>query len=80
MMATSSHSGIGIPFLALAIMSCGQKEEPPTGAERSKAKAAVEEAVTRDFKLYEGAIKSLDTIEQQAEERREKETELLPTH
>lgn len=75
-MIRNSYSGIGILFLALTLISCGQKEESTTSSDESKIKEAVEKAATRELKLYEGAKQSLDKIEEQTAERREMEKEL----
>ena len=76
-MIRNVYSGIGILVLALAITTCGHKEDSATGSEQSKVKEAVEKAVTRELKLYEGAKQSLKDIERQAEERRKKEEQAL---
>jgi len=62
---------MGILCMALLIPSlilgCGQTEE-----DKSKIKDAVEKALSRDLKLYEGAKKSLEKIEKETLERNEK--------
>lgn len=72
-MIRTVYDGIGILVMALAIAGCGKKEESATDGDRSKVKEAVERAVTREFKLYEGAKQSLEQIERQTEERRKEE-------
>jgi uncharacterized lipoprotein YehR (DUF1307 family) len=72
-MIRNVYSGIGILVMALAIAGCGKKEESATDGDQSKVKEAVEKAVTREFKLYEGAKQSLEQIERQTEERRKEE-------
>ncbi len=49
------------------ILGCGQTEE-----DKSKIKDAVEKAVSRDLKLYEGAKKSIEKIEKETLERNER--------
>lgn len=52
----------------LVSIGCGQKEE-----QKSKVEEAVKEAVTKEFKMYEGAKQSLEKIEKEAQQKREKE-------
>ena len=69
--------GVGGLLIAVAIFGCGPKEEAATGERKSPARKAVEEVVTQDFKIYEGAKKSLGKIERESEERsKEMEKEL----
>ncbi|TAJ83853.1 hypothetical protein EPO44_16785 [bacterium] len=56
-----------LPFF----FACGRKEE-----QKSKVEEAVKEAVTKEFKMYEGAKKALEKVEKEAQERREKEKEI----
>ena len=62
-------------FLA-AFLGCGQKDESKSQAEKSKVEEAVKEAVTKEFKMYEGAKTGIDKVEKEAQERREKEKEV----
>ncbi len=59
----------GFFVIAMLVLSCGRKEESTPGEAKSKVKEAVKEVVTQDFKIYEGAKKSLGTIERESEER-----------
>lgn len=54
----------------LMLFGCGQKEE-----QKSKIEEAVKEAVTKEFKMYEGAKAALEKVEKKDQERREKEAE-----
>ncbi len=56
-----------LPFL----FACGQKEE-----QKSKIEEAVKEAVTKEFKMYEGAKAGIEKVEKEAQEKREKEKEV----
>lgn len=62
---------MGTLIISVILIGCGQKE-----GQESKVKRAVEEVVTKDFKAYEAAKRSLETIEMRSQERREKEREL----
>ena len=53
--------------------ACGQKDEQKTAGEKSKVEEAVKEAVTKEFKMYEGAKAAVDKIQKEAQEKREKE-------
>ncbi len=55
------------PFL----VACGQKEE-----QKSKIEEAVKEAVTKEFKMYEGAKAAVEKVGKEAQEKREKEKEV----
>lgn len=63
--------GVGYLSIALVVFSCGQKEE-----QKSKVEEAVKEAVTKEFKMYEGAKAALEKVEKEAQEMREKEKEV----
>ncbi|MBI2988679.1 MAG: hypothetical protein HYY45_18100 [Deltaproteobacteria bacterium] len=67
-----------IPYLLLLVLvsSCGQKDERKAAEEKSKAEEAVKEAVTKEFKMYEGAKTALEKTEKEAQERTEKEKEV----
>ena len=66
---------IVLPLFLVAFLGCGQKDEQKAAEEKSKVEEAVKEAVTKEFKLYEGAKTGIDKIEKEAQERREKEKE-----
>ena len=66
-------SSIGLFAIVLLISGCGQKEESVTGEEKNKVKEAIDQAVTRELKIYQRAKQSVEKIERQAQERREKE-------
>ena len=57
----------------LLTTSCNPKEEAAQGEPKSKVKEAVKDAVTQDFKLYQGAKESL----KQSEERQKSELEQI---
>lgn len=56
--------------VALVALGCG---DPP---KEDKAKEAVRDAVTREFKYYQGAKEKLGEAEQREAERREQEKQL----
>ncbi len=56
--------------------ACGQKDERKAAEEKSKVEQAVKEAVTKEFKMYEGAKAGMEKVEKEAQERREKEKEV----
>jgi len=58
-------------LLFAAFLGCGQKEE-----EKSKVEQAVKEAITKEFKMYQGAKTGIEKVEKEAQERREKEKEV----
>ncbi len=60
-----------LPLLTLA--ACGQKDEGKSQAEKSKVEEAVKEAVTKEFKMYEGAKAALEKVDKEAKEKLEKE-------
>jgi hypothetical protein len=76
-MIRNVYRGIGILVLTLAIAHCGRNEESATDGDQGKIKEAVEDAVTRELKLYEGAKQSLEQIERQTEERRKEEQKIV---
>lgn len=53
--------------------ACGQKDEQKAAGEKSKVEEAVKEAVTKEFKMYEGAKAALEKVDKEAKERMEKE-------
>lgn len=57
----------------LTLVACGQKDEGKSQAEKSKVEEAVKEAVTKEFKMYEGAKAALEKVDKEAKERLEKE-------
>jgi hypothetical protein len=60
----------------LALIACGENDERRPPGEKSKVERAVEEAVTKEFKILQGAKRTLEKIERDTQERREKETEV----
>jgi hypothetical protein len=56
--------------VALVALGCGDAPK------EDKAKEAVRDAVTREFRSYEGAKKNLGEAEQREAERREQEKQL----
>ena len=60
----------------VAIPGCGQKNERKEAEEKSRVEQAVKEAVTKEFKMYEGAKAGLEKVEKEAQDRREKEKEV----
>jgi len=60
----------------VAIPGCGQKDERKEAEEKSRVEQAVKEAVTKEFKMYEGAKAGLEKVEKEAQDRREKEKEV----
>ena len=67
---------IVMPLFLVAFLGCGQKDEGKSQAEKSKVEEAVKEAVTKEFKMYEGAKAAIGKTEKEAQERREKEKEV----
>jgi hypothetical protein len=59
MMNQRLHLWIVILLTALTAYGCSPREESPQGESKNKVKEAVKEAVTQDFKVYEGAKESL---------------------
>ena len=59
-----------------AFVGCGQKDERKEAEQKSKVEEAVKEAVTKEFKMYEGAKAGIEKVEKEAQERREKEKEV----
>ncbi len=60
-------------LVLVAFPACGQKDEGKSQAEKSKVEEAVKEAVTKEFKMYEGAKAALEKVDKEAKERLEKE-------
>ena len=69
-------SRIVLPLFLVASLGCGQKDERKAAEEKSKVEEAVKEAVTKEFKLYQGAKAGIEKVEKEAQERREKEKEV----
>ena len=67
------YAGISLIMVAATISACGKEED----AKDSKVRKAVEEVVTKDFKLYEGAKDKIKKATQ-AEEQRRKQEQGLP--
>ncbi len=62
---------LGILTMTLIFTACGGKED------ESQVRDAVEEVVTREFKIYENTKKSLADIQKTSHQNREKELDLL---
>ena len=60
-------SSIALLSFLVALPGCGQKEE------KSKVEEAVKEAVTKEFKMYEGAKAALEKADKESKERVAKE-------
>lgn len=75
-MLTMKLCRIAVPFFLALFFGCGQKDENKSQAEKSKVEEAVKEAVTKEFKMYEGAKAGIEKVEKEAQERREKEKEV----
>ena len=60
--------------LVAVFFGCGRKEETP--GEKSKVEKAVQEAVTKEFKMYEGAKAAIEKTDKEAQARMEKEKEV----
>ena len=75
-MSTMKLHRIAVPLFLVLFFGCGQKDENKSPAEKSKVEEAVKEAVTKEFKMYEGAKAALEKTEKEAQGRREKEKEV----
>ncbi len=62
---------LGVLTMILIFIACGGKED------ESQVRDAVEEVVTREFKIYESTKKSLADIQKTSDQNREKELDLL---
>ena len=62
---------LGILVLSIMVLSCGEAPK------ENKVRQAVEGVVTQEFKLYEGAKRSLGSIEKSSQERKENLTEIF---
>lgn len=60
-------------LLVPIFLACGQKDEQKAAEKKSKVEEAVKEAVTKEFKMYEGAKAALEKVDKEAKERMEKE-------
>lgn len=65
--------GVALSLLFVLLTACGQKDEGKSQAEKSKVEEAVKQAVTKEFKMYEGAKAALEKVDKEAKERLEKE-------
>ena len=61
----------GILIFTLLVLGCGEAPKD------NKVRQAVEEVVTQEFKVYEGAKQSLDGIDKSSQSRQEKMSEML---
>jgi hypothetical protein len=59
MMNQRLHLWSVILVTALTAYGCSPREKSPQGESKNKVKEAVKEAVTQDFKVYQGAKESL---------------------
>ena len=64
---------IVLPLFLVAFLGCGQKDERKAAEEKSKVEQTVKEAVTKEFKMYEGAKSALEKVQKESQEKREKE-------
>lgn len=56
------------------LMGCGDRSGEK--GEKSKAEKAVEEVITKDFKLYDKAKGSIQKAQEESQERREAEKQI----
>ena len=64
-------SMIGVLTMTLILTACGGKED------ESQIRDAVEEVVTKDFKIYESTKESLGEIQKTSNQSRQQELDLL---
>ena len=57
-------------LLLLCLPGCGGKE-PSSSQEKDKIQQAVEQAVTKELKMYEGAKQSVEKIEKEAQKQQQ---------
>lgn len=62
---------LGVLTLTLILTACGGKED------ESKVHDAVEEVVTKDFKIYESTKESLADIQKTSNQSRQQQLDLL---
>lgn len=62
---------LGMLIIFAVTFGCGEKQE-----QESKVKKAVEEVVTKEFKMYEDAKRSLERIKKKSQERGDMERKL----
>ena len=62
---------LGILVLSIMVLGCGEAPK------ENKVRQAVEGVVTQEFKLYEGAKRSLGSIEKTSQERKDNLTEIF---
>ena len=60
-------------ILLLFFQGCGGKE-PSSSQEKDKIQQAVEQAVTKELKMYEGAKQSVEKIEKEAQKQQAEAT------
>lgn len=72
MLGTKIHC-VTFALLFALLSACGQKDEGKSQAEKSKVEEAVKEAVTKEFKMYEGAKAALEKADKESKERVAKE-------
>lgn len=66
---------IMLVIISLLFLGC-QKTERPSGEQKSRIEEAVKDAVTKEFKMYEGAKATLEKTEKEAQQRRDEEKEV----
>ncbi|HEX9880182.1 MAG TPA: hypothetical protein VGB25_08320 [Candidatus Binatia bacterium] len=71
MMKTMTRA-LQVAFLALLFLSCGEAPK------ENKVRQAVEDVVTQDFKVYEGARRSLEGIEKSSQQRAQDLGDMAP--
>jgi hypothetical protein len=62
---------IALALFFLLLFACGERKE-----DKGRVQDAVKEAVTKEFQMYESAKKSLEKIEKESQQRREKEKQI----
>ncbi len=72
-MLRTKISYVAFSLLFALFPACGQKDEGQSQAEKSKVEEAVKEAVTKEFKMYEGAKAALEKVDKESKEKLEKE-------
>lgn len=69
-MKSASRNGSTFLIVALLFLGCGKNDNARTGAAGGGVRQAVKDAVTKEFKLYEGAKDSLKESEERAKAQR----------